>query len=85
MNIKIPYVKSFEDYHEIGDKLSFIKEIIPSIKACEVGFDGVYWGLFYIDKMPSKEEILQLLKKKGFPTKECIETQKNFFEPKYIH
>jgi hypothetical protein len=76
----IPCVVRFEDYHEIEDFKDSLRNIIPGIKAKEVAFDYYYYGLFYKDKLPSKESLLELLKKAGFDTDHAVKTGSNYFD-----
>lgn len=71
-----PYVKSFDDYHEIEEHVEHCKSIIKSIKGVEInpkdyGYEEradslgyVYYGLFYVGVRPSKTEIQKLLSRK---------------------
>lgn len=64
-----PIVKGFQDYHDIpfhGDDLN--KMFDKTIRNAEVGFSagGIYWGVFYVGRKPSKVTINQLLDDAGF-------------------
>lgn len=68
ISIKIPFIKSFEDYHEIrcfAEDLSSVSKI--KIKHFEItdsnNFDGYYYGLFYTGTKPTKKDIENLKKK----------------------
>lgn len=66
---KFPFIKSFDDYHEIGFKQDSLRELFEdnSIKGKELGFvefsSGPYTGLFYQGKKPAVTEIVSLLRK----------------------
>jgi len=65
--LSVPYVKSFEDYHGITDtKEELHGRGFDDIKSKEVGFDGRYWGLFYVGKLPKSYEIRTMLAAYGF-------------------
>lgn len=62
MKTKIPLVKGFGDYHDIyafEDELNEV--IVPRIKSKEIAFDGEYWGVFYVSKLPPKDKLKKLL------------------------
>jgi hypothetical protein len=65
--IKFPFVDSFADYHDIIYKADELNEIfVTKIKYKEIAFDGDYWGLFYVGKMPSRKTIHKLLVDMGW-------------------
>lgn len=68
IDIKIPTILRFDDYHQIDYFQNIIKKIIPEIKAWEISPDilgekytGCYYGLFYIGERPSIKEIKTML------------------------
>lgn len=61
-----PFVKAFPDYHDIDYDLKIYQDLVPNMKAVEIGFDYNYWGLFYTGRKPSKNAIKQLLKDANF-------------------
>ena len=68
VNINIPIIISFDDYHEISYIENILKNIIPNIKSYEINveddldeeIDGNYYGLYYIGNKPNKNEIKKL-------------------------
>lgn len=67
LKIKFPFVESFNDYHSITYKMDDLNEVLtPKVKSAEIGFDGNYWGLFYVGKKPSKKVVDSMLKSAGF-------------------
>ena len=59
--IKFPFVERFQDYHDIKYRAEDLNDIFVSkIKCKEVAFDGCYYGLFYMGKLPAKQKIRQL-------------------------
>ena len=67
LKIKFPFVEAFDDYHDIKDKAEYLNEIfVTKIKYKEIAFDGFYWGLFYVGKMPSRKTIHKLVVDMGW-------------------
>lgn len=67
LKIKFPFVEGFGDYHYIDDKLYQFEQIFATkIKAKEIAFDGEYWGVFYVEKLPKKETLKKMLLEAGF-------------------
>ncbi len=65
--IKFPFVDSFGDYHDIDDKLSSLNEVFTDrIKAKEIAYDGTYWGVFYVGKLPSKDRLKKMVVAAGW-------------------
>jgi len=65
--IKFPFVDSYGDYHEIEELRDDLNEIFTkTIKCKEVAFDGNYWGLFYVGKLPKKSTVKKLLLEAGW-------------------
>lgn len=64
INISLPCVMTFDDYHHIDDFVDKLNEITKEkIKGKEIGFDGQnYVGIIYTKTLPSKSEIDTLLK-----------------------
>ena len=67
MRTRIPLVKGFRDYRDIGAfKANLNEVIVPLVKSKEIAFDGDYWSVFYIGKLPSKNELKKLLLAAGW-------------------
>ena len=65
--IKLPFVNSFSDYHEIDDFKESIERISDQhIKSSEIAFDGYYWAIFYVGKRPDKDTMRKMLLKAEF-------------------
>lgn len=64
INISLPCVMTFDDYHHIDDFVDKLNEITKEkIKGKEIGFDGQnYVGIIYTKTQPSKSEIDIILK-----------------------
>lgn len=64
VNITLPTIMKFDDYHHIDDFVDKLNEITKEkIKGKEIGFDGQnYVGIIYTKTLPSKSEIDTLLK-----------------------
>lgn len=55
-------VESFSDYHDIYDEACRLNDISEeNIKYKEVGFNGMYYAIFYIGKLPAKKVVTKLL------------------------
>lgn len=65
IEMKFPRVKSYRDYHEIYADEENFRELFNTnkIKIRELGCDGRYWAIIYVDKRPNKDIIAKLLKK----------------------
>ena len=68
MEVNLPKVLWVSDYHEISAIREYLAEFIDfpgGIKATEIELGDMsgYYGLFYVGKRPSKEEIDKLVKK----------------------
>ena len=67
VKIEFPFVKIFDDYHEIYYYRDLLNEIfVETIKSKEVYIrvgSGHYYGLFYINRLPPKQKIKEMLKK----------------------
>jgi hypothetical protein len=67
--LKVPFVESFGDYHDIEYKKDALSEFFPSIRAVEINDDNIphgYWGLFYeYGNKPTKQEITAMLRSAG--------------------
>lgn len=67
LKIKFPFVKSFYDFHYIPNYRDDLNEIfVDKIRCYECGFDGDYWGVFYIGKRPDRKTVKTMLKNSGF-------------------
>ena len=70
LTIQMPFVESFSDYHEIDEEQRNLKKLSgkkTNICCKEIGFDGDYWGVFWIrGNKPSVDEIREMLIKEGF-------------------
>lgn len=74
--ITVPFAKSFSNYHEIEGFADSINEVVDSswvklngkLKSYEYApcvseeLDGVYIGLFYVGKRPSRSAIREIVK-----------------------
>ncbi len=60
---KFPWVEWYSDYHGIERDLDKLRDSFKTkrIKAREIGFDGFYWGIFYLDKLPKTKDIKKML------------------------
>ena len=71
ISISFPFIKLFNDYHEIPNFAALLSDILDSpVGKAEVGFtvDGAYVGLFWLKGQRSeitKQMIGQLIKQKG--------------------
>jgi hypothetical protein len=67
IKLKFPFVEGFGDYHEIKCKADDLNEIFAErIKSKEIAFDGEYWGVFYVGKLPHKNELKKMLFNAGW-------------------
>ena len=67
IKIKFPFVEGFRDYHDIRFKQEFLSGVfVDKIKSKEVAYDGCYYGIFYIGKIPSKDIIKEMCIKAGW-------------------
>lgn len=67
VKISFPLVRSVRDYHEIDEEARMFNEIfVDTIKCKEVAFDGAYYAVFYVGKIPAKSAIKQLCLDAGF-------------------
>lgn len=77
MNIKLPVIAAFEDYHEITDlEVILFQDFDLDIKVKELNLENygftftadcgmLYYGLFYTGKLPSKQKIKKMLLKRA--------------------
>ena len=63
IEIKIPFVKEHGDYHDIPDLRDTLRSLAENnkLKSTEIGFNGMYVGLYYTGKKPDSKEIKALL------------------------
>ena len=65
--IKFPFVGRFQDYHEILDKQIQLNDVfVQRVNAKEIAFDGMYWGVFYVGRIPSDANLKEMLLKAGW-------------------
>jgi len=65
ITIQVPFIKEFNNYHEIDDLVSSINDLgdHPTLKAVEVGrYLHVCVGVFYVGSMPSKKQLKEITK-----------------------
>lgn len=74
LQVVLPFVEYFDDYHEISYYLDKLKTSLncKKLKGEEFTFDnysGEYWAVFFIGKRPSKKELELLVQKRGLSLK----------------
>lgn len=68
INIKLPRVEYYRDYHEIYSEEEKYQDVCNDrkIKIRELGCaDGCYWAIMYYNKRPNKKVIEKLLNKEN--------------------
>lgn len=63
--LKLPKLVECADYHEFSYLQNTLRQFVEpkkSVKVKELGFNGMYVGIVYLDKLPTKDEIEQLSK-----------------------
>ncbi len=66
IKIQVPFVESFEDYHDIKWRHEELAGQGFKIKWKEIAFDGTYWGVFYEKKLPDNKTLKAMLMERGF-------------------
>ena len=64
IKIKMPFVYNVRDYHELMGLACTLKELTNEnfrYKELDGNKYGTYWGVFYVGKCPSSEEIDKLM------------------------
>ena len=73
IDLKLPVAFTVNDYHEFDYFLHFVKKMSLKMKIAEVAFGslhgsgrGLYWGVVYCGRKPSRKTITQLLSDAGY-------------------
>lgn len=69
--LNVPCIVSAVDYHEFSDINSVVKRLNPKLKCAEVGWYGVYLGVIYYGKKPTKAQLRELIKDSGHNTEDA--------------
>lgn len=63
----LPCILVVDDYHELGLRRDFLRKLYKTkrIKVKELGCNHYYYGVLYVDRLPSKKELVDLLRQEA--------------------